>query len=61
MLENLDPNIAEAMTTQADGKAERDAGILMVNELTPPQGGRITIGADAAMIGPLSRHYAARQ
>ena len=38
--------IAAAMTTQADGTAERDAALLMLHELTRKRSGRITTGAD---------------
>jgi len=40
--------IAAAMTTQADGRAERDAALLMLHELTRGRSGRITTGADKA-------------
>ncbi len=40
--------IAAAMTTQADGRAERDAALLMLHELTRKRSGRITTGADKA-------------
>jgi hypothetical protein len=40
--------IAAAMTTQADGTAERDAALLMLHELTRKRSGRITTGADKA-------------
>jgi hypothetical protein len=36
------------MTTQADGAAERDAALLMSNDLQEGRGGRITLGADKA-------------
>jgi IS5 family transposase len=39
--------IAAAMTTQADGRAERDAALLMLHELTG-RSCRITAGADKA-------------
>ena len=36
------------MTTQADGTAERDAALLMLNNLQEGRGARITLGADKA-------------
>jgi transposase len=48
LVENRNGLIVAAMTTQADGTAERDAGILMLDELTAKRGGRITLGADKA-------------
>jgi hypothetical protein len=36
------------MTTQADGRAERDAALLMLHELSWGRSGRITTGADKA-------------
>src|SRR5262245_36953388 len=36
------------MTTQADGTAERDAALLMLNDLQEGRGARITLGADKA-------------
>jgi hypothetical protein len=36
------------MTTQADGRAERDAALLMLHELSGGRRGRITTGADKA-------------
>src|SRR5262245_36276215 len=36
------------MTTQADGTAERDAALLMLNDLQEERGARITLGADKA-------------
>lgn len=48
VVENRNGLIVAAMTTQADGTAERDAGILMVAELTASKRRRITLGADKA-------------
>lgn len=48
LVENRNGLIAAAMTTQADGKAERDAALLMLHELSGKRGGRITAGADRA-------------
>ena len=48
MVENRNGLIAAAMTTQADGRAERDAALLMLHELTRGRSGRITAGADKA-------------
>jgi transposase len=48
LVENRNGLIAAAMTTQADGRAERDAALLMLHQLTKGRGGRITAGADKA-------------
>lgn len=48
LVENRNGLIAAAMTTQADGLAERDAGLLMLKELQAPGSRRITVGADKA-------------
>jgi hypothetical protein len=48
LVENRNGLIAAAMTTQADGRAERDAALLMLHELTRGRSGRITAGADKA-------------
>jgi hypothetical protein len=48
LVENRNGLIAAAMTTQADGTAERDAALLMLYELTRKRNGRITTGADKA-------------
>jgi transposase len=48
LVENRNGLIAAAMTTQADGRAERDAALLMLHELTKKRSGRITTGADKA-------------
>jgi len=48
LVENRNGLIAGAMTTQADGRAERDAALLMLHELTRKRSGRITTGADKA-------------
>jgi len=45
-VENRNGLIAAAMTTRADGRAERDAALLMLHELPREQSGRITAGAD---------------
>jgi hypothetical protein len=42
LVENRNGLIAAAMTTQADGRAERDAALLMLHELTRGRRGRIT-------------------
>lgn len=46
LVENRHGLIAAAMTTQADGMAERDAALLMVNDLQQGRSRRITVGAD---------------
>ena len=48
LVENRNGLIAAAMTTQADGTAERDAALLMLYELTRKRRSRITAGADKA-------------
>ena len=49
LVENRNGLIAAAMTTQADGRAERDAALLMLHELTRKRrSGPITAGADKA-------------
>jgi IS5 family transposase len=48
LVENRNGLIAAAMTTQADGRAERDAALLMLHELTRGRSGQITTGADKA-------------
>jgi len=48
LVENRHGLIAAAMTTQADGTAERDAALLMLNDLQEGRGDRITLGADKA-------------
>ena len=48
LVENRNGLIAAAMTTQADGRAERDAALLMLYELTRKRSGRVTTGADKA-------------
>jgi len=48
LVENRNGLIAAAMTTQADGRAERDAALLMLHDLRRKRGGRITTGADRA-------------
>jgi hypothetical protein len=40
--------IAAAMTTQADGTAERDAALLMVDDVQRGRSARITLEADKA-------------
>jgi hypothetical protein len=47
-VENRNGLIADAMTTQADGRAERDAVLLTLHELTRKRNGRIMTGADKA-------------
>jgi hypothetical protein len=46
LVENRNGLITAAMTTPADGRAERDAALLMLHELTRKRSGRITTGAD---------------
>jgi transposase len=47
LIENRHGLIADAMATQADGYAERDAGLLMLHaRWTRAPGGRRTVGAD---------------
>jgi transposase len=48
LVENRNGLIAAAMTTQADGRAERDAALLMLHGLTRKRNGWITTGADKA-------------
>src|ERR1700693_1928418 len=48
LVENRNGLIAAAMTTQADGRAERDAALLMLHELTRKRSGRVTTGAAQA-------------
>ena len=48
VVENRNGLIAAAMTTQADGTAERDAALLMLHEITGRGRRRITVGADKA-------------
>ena len=48
LVENRNGLIAAAMTTQADGRAERDAALLMLYELSRNRSRRITTGADKA-------------
>jgi len=48
LVENRKGLIAAAMTTQADGLAERDAGLLLLNGIRRRGGRRITVGADKA-------------
>jgi transposase len=47
VVENRHGLVAAAMATQADGRAEREASILLLSEL-PDNGGRITWGGDKA-------------
>lgn len=47
-MENRNGLIAAAMATQADGYAERDAALLMLNKRQKTSSRRITIGADKA-------------
>ena len=48
LVENRNGLIVAAMTTHADGRAERDAALLMLHELPRKRTGRITTGADKA-------------
>ena len=48
LVENRNGLIAAAMTTQADGLAERDAALLLLQGLPKRRGRRITVGADKA-------------
>jgi transposase len=48
LVENRNGLVVEAMATQADGTAERDAGLLMVRDLMKRRHRRITLGADKA-------------
>lgn len=48
LVENRNGLIAAAMTTQADGLAERDAALLLLNGVRNRRGRRITVGADKA-------------
>jgi len=48
LVENRNGLIAAAMTTQADGLAERDAALLLLKDLRKAGGRRITVGADKA-------------
>jgi transposase len=46
LVENRNGLIAAAMTTQADGRAERDAALLLLHEFMRNRSGKITAGAD---------------
>ena len=48
LVENRNGLIAAAMTTQADGLAERDAALLLLDGVCKQRGRRITVGADKA-------------
>ncbi len=48
LVENRNGLIAAAMVTHADGHAERDAALLMLNERQKVRSRRITVGADKA-------------
>jgi transposase len=48
VVENRNGLIAAAMTTQADGLAERDAALLLLQGLGKRRGRHITVGADKA-------------
>jgi transposase len=48
LVENRNGLIADAMVTTADGTAERDAALLMLNEKQKNRSRRITVGADRA-------------
>ena len=47
-MENRNGLIAAAMATQADGHAERDAALLLLQKQRRNSSGRITVGADKA-------------
>ena len=47
-MENRNGLIAAAMATQADGHAEREAALLMLDERQKTSSRRITVGADKA-------------
>src|SRR6476660_3656182 len=48
LVENRNGLVVAAMATRADGTAERDAGLLMVADLTKGRRRRITLGTDKA-------------
>ena len=48
VVENRHGLIAAAMATQADGFAERDAALLLLDDLTQDSTRRVTVGADKA-------------
>ena len=48
LVENRNGLIAAAMATQADGHAERDAALLLLQKQRRNSSGRITVGADKA-------------
>jgi transposase len=48
LVENRHGLIAAAMATQADGTAERDAALLLLDQVRPKTTARITVGADKA-------------
>ena len=48
VVENRNGLIAAAMATQADGTAERDAALLMADDLQKRRSRRVTMGADKA-------------
>ena len=48
LVENRNGLIAAAMATQADGHAERDAALLMLDKRQKDSSQRITVGADKA-------------
>lgn len=48
VVENRNGLVVAAMATRADGTAERDAGLLMVADLTKGRRRRITVGTDKA-------------
>jgi len=48
LVENRNGLIADAMVTQADGYAERDAALLMLDRRQKSRARRITVGADKA-------------
>ncbi len=47
-MENRNGLIASAMVTHADGHAERDAALLMLDQKQKDHSARITVGADKA-------------
>jgi transposase len=48
LVENRHGLIAAAMATPADGTAERDAAVLLLDQVRPKSTSRITVGADKA-------------
>jgi transposase len=57
LIENRHGLIADAMATQADGHAEREAGVLMLHQQwARAPGRRRTVGGDNAIDGRTTRH-----